>query len=88
MPESGKGFDRESFGAGVGVDPCLCQGGGGDGRRKAGGAEVVGESLALLGKGFADEGKEGGLIETEFGEARGKAPAEDGGVDVGRGREG
>ena len=88
MPETGKSLDGQGFGAGLGVDDGAGKCGGDGGGRNAGGAEVVGERLALLRKDLADEGEKAGLFEREFGEARGKAPADDAGIDIGRGREG
>jgi len=88
VPEGGEGFDGQGFGACVAVDGGAGKCGGDGGGRDAGGAEVVGECLALLRKDLADEREKRRLIEREFREARGKAPADDGGVDVGWGRKG
>jgi len=88
VPEGGKGIDGECLSAGIGIDCGTGKSGGDGGWRKAGGAEIVGEGLAFLSEGGADEDEKGGLVEAEFGEARGKSPAKDGGVDVWRGREG
>ncbi len=88
VPETGKSLDGQGFGAGLGVDDGAGKCGGDGGGGNAGGAEVVREGLAFLGKDFADEGEKGGLVEREFREARGKTPAEDGGMDIGRGRKG
>ena len=86
--KGGEGFDGEGFGAGLGVDGGLRHGGGRGCGRESGGAEVVGEGLAFLSEGLADEAEEAGFVNAEFGKARGKSPAEDGGVHVGRRREG
>lgn len=53
--------------------------------RVAGGAEIVGEGLALLREAGVEEAVEGGGFDGELGEARGEVEAEDGGEDVGRG---
>ena len=55
---------------------------------KLGSAEIVGKGFALLGKDFADEGEKSSFLKAEFREARGESPAEHGGVDVRRRREG
>ena len=88
VPEGCQGFDGQGFGAGLGSDCGLRQSGGGSSGGYASGAEIVGESLALLREGFAHEGQEAGFVQAEFHEARGNSPAEDGGVHVRRGREG
>jgi hypothetical protein len=87
-PAIGPGLEVPCFGAGVGGDGGAVESGGDGWRGVAGGAEVVGEGLSLLREDLAHEGEKSGLVEAKFGEARGESPAEDGGVDVGRRREG
>ena len=50
----------------------------------AGGAKVIGDGLSFLGEDGAEKGQERGLVDAKLGEAGGEAPAEDGGVDIGR----
>jgi hypothetical protein len=89
LPEGGKGFEGESFGAGMGIDLGGGEGGCGSCGREAGGAQVVGEGLALLGKGLTEEGLETcRIVDAEGGEARGESPADHRGVNLGRRGEG
>jgi len=55
---------------------------------KSGGAQVVGQGLALLSKARAHEAQEAGFFNSQLLEARGKSPAKDRGVYVWRRREG
>src|ERR1035441_104458 len=87
-PESRKGLYGKGFGASQGVDSCLGQRGGNGCGRNSGGAQVIGQRLAFLRKTLAYEAQEGGFFNVQFVEARGKAPAEDGGVYLWRRREG
>ena len=82
--ERGHGFERDGFGAGLRGD------GWGPRRgelvgRVAGGAEIVGEGLALLREAGVEEAVEARGVNAEFGEARGEVEAEDGGEDGGLG---
>ena len=72
----------------MGIDGGACQGGGDGGGGELSGAKVVGEGLSLLRKDFANEREKSGFVEGKFREARRESPAEYGGVDVGRRREG
>ena len=72
----------------MGIDGGEGQGGSDGGGRELRGAEVVGEGLSLLRKDFANEREKSGFVEGKFREARRESPAEYGGVDVGRRREG
>lgn len=86
--KGGKLLDGEGFGAGLGRNAggfeCLADSVAGE----AGGAEIVGEGLALLGETVLEEGDEGCLFDAERSKAGGEVPAEDGGVDLGRRVEG
>ena len=88
VPEGREGFNGQSLSAGLGIDCGASQRGGDGCGGSAGGAKIVGQRLAFLSKGFSYEGKETGFFKTEFSEARGKSPAEDSGINVGRRREG
>ena len=72
----------------MGIDGGAGQGRGDGGGGELSGAKVVGEGLSLLRKDFANEREKSGFVEGKFREARRESPAEYGGVDVGRRREG
>jgi len=82
--ERGHGFEGDGFGAGEGWD-CVGPRGGDLVCGVAGGAEIVGEGLALLRETGVEEAVEGGGFDGEFGEAGGEIEAEDGGEDGGWG---
>ena len=72
----------------MGIDGGACQGGSDGGGGELRGAKVIGEGLSLLREDLANEREKSGFVEGKFREARRESPAEYGGVDVGRRREG
>jgi hypothetical protein len=84
-PEMGKLLDGERLSARERWDAGGFEGPGDLCRGELGGAEIVGESLALLGEGLLQESDEWAFNNAKFGKTGGEVPAEDGGVDF-RGR--
>src|SRR5208283_1766893 len=87
-PECCKHFKWQGLGAGFGLDSRTGQSCRSRRGRNAYGAKVVGQRLALLRKGLAQEAQKSGLLNAELAKPRSEAPTKRRGVDIGRGREG